>query len=125
YGTGYGAYSAMMAAAREPDLFQCVIGVAGVYDLPRQVQGDREEVRELAAMVRVLKRWECLNMAKAIDNDVERPRGSPRREIRRAVEALNGAPRQIPPPLQRAIGNDLDQLRARSPVSHAASIKAK
>ena len=41
------------------------------------------------------------------------------------MEALNGAPRPIPPLLQRAIGNDLDQLRARSPVNHAASIKAK
>src|SRR5690606_7970097 len=51
YGTGYGAYTALMAAAREPELFQCVIGVAGVYDLPREVQGDREEVRELYAMV--------------------------------------------------------------------------
>jgi dipeptidyl aminopeptidase/acylaminoacyl peptidase len=34
YGTGYGAYSALMAASREPSLFKCVIGVAGVYDLP-------------------------------------------------------------------------------------------
>ncbi|HTQ37221.1 MAG TPA: prolyl oligopeptidase family serine peptidase, partial [Steroidobacteraceae bacterium] len=34
YGTGFGAYSAMTAAARAPDLFQCVVGVAGVYDLP-------------------------------------------------------------------------------------------
>lgn len=39
YGSGYGAYSAMLAAAREPDLFQCVIGLAGIYDLP-QMQKD-------------------------------------------------------------------------------------
>src|SRR5690606_11688878 len=38
YGTGYGAYSALTAAAREPDLFQCAIGVAGVYDLPQSIQ---------------------------------------------------------------------------------------
>jgi dipeptidyl aminopeptidase/acylaminoacyl peptidase len=48
YGTGYGAYSAMMSAAREPELFQCVIGVGGVYDLPRmgsttvEMEGSRE-----------------------------------------------------------------------------------
>jgi dipeptidyl aminopeptidase/acylaminoacyl peptidase len=35
YGSGYGAYSAMLAAAREPELFQCVVGLAGIYDLPR------------------------------------------------------------------------------------------
>src|SRR5690606_27304940 len=33
YGTHYGAYSAMMTAARHPDLIRCVIGLAGVYDL--------------------------------------------------------------------------------------------
>jgi len=34
YGIGYGALTATMAAARNPDLFQCVIGLQGVYDLP-------------------------------------------------------------------------------------------
>lgn len=38
YGSGYGAFSAMTAAAREPGLFQCVVGVAGVYDLPLLLQ---------------------------------------------------------------------------------------
>ena len=34
YGTGYGAYSGMVAAARAPEVFKCVVGVAGAYDLP-------------------------------------------------------------------------------------------
>jgi dipeptidyl aminopeptidase/acylaminoacyl peptidase len=34
YGSGYGALTAITAAARNPDLFQCVIGLEGVYDLP-------------------------------------------------------------------------------------------
>jgi dipeptidyl aminopeptidase/acylaminoacyl peptidase len=34
YGTGYGAMSAILAAARNPDVFKCVIGLQGVYDLP-------------------------------------------------------------------------------------------
>lgn len=38
YGTGWGAYTAFMAASRESSLFSCVIGVAGVYDLPRQMK---------------------------------------------------------------------------------------
>jgi dipeptidyl aminopeptidase/acylaminoacyl peptidase len=34
YGSGFGALTAITAAARNPDLFQCVIGFEGVYDLP-------------------------------------------------------------------------------------------
>ena len=33
YGHDYGAYASMMAAARYPDLFQCAVGYAGIYDL--------------------------------------------------------------------------------------------
>ena len=33
YGGSYGAYAAMMSTIRHPDLFQCAVGVAGVYDL--------------------------------------------------------------------------------------------
>ncbi len=35
YGASYGGYAALMSAVREPDLYRCVIGYAGVYDLPR------------------------------------------------------------------------------------------
>lgn len=34
YGASYGAYAALMGAAREPDLYQCAAGYVGVYDLP-------------------------------------------------------------------------------------------
>lgn len=33
YGTSYGGYAALMGAVREPDLYRCAIGDAGVYDL--------------------------------------------------------------------------------------------
>lgn len=33
YGGSFGGYAALMASVREPDLFQCAIGYAGVYDL--------------------------------------------------------------------------------------------
>jgi len=33
YGGSYGAYAAMMGVVREPALYRCAIGVAGVYDL--------------------------------------------------------------------------------------------
>lgn len=34
YGVSYGGYAALMGAAREPKLYRCAIGYAGVYDLP-------------------------------------------------------------------------------------------
>ena len=34
YGVSYGGYAALMSAVREPDLYQCTIGYAGVYSLP-------------------------------------------------------------------------------------------
>lgn len=33
YGASYGGYAALMGAAREPKLYRCAIGYAGVYDL--------------------------------------------------------------------------------------------
>lgn len=34
YGSSYGAYAALMGAAKEPALYRCVAGNVGVYDLP-------------------------------------------------------------------------------------------
>lgn len=34
YGASYGAYAALMGAAREPGLYRCAVGYVGVYDLP-------------------------------------------------------------------------------------------
>lgn len=34
YGASYGAYAALMGAAREPELYRCAAGYVGVYDLP-------------------------------------------------------------------------------------------
>jgi dipeptidyl aminopeptidase/acylaminoacyl peptidase len=36
-GWSYGAYAALMGAAKTPDLYQCAVGVAGVYDLSKLV----------------------------------------------------------------------------------------
>lgn len=33
YGVSFGAYSALMLAAREPAMFKCAVGYAGIYDL--------------------------------------------------------------------------------------------
>jgi dipeptidyl aminopeptidase/acylaminoacyl peptidase len=72
-GTGYGAFSAMIAAAREPELFKCVVGVAGIYDMPRMYEHDL---------------------------------------------------RDVPAYLQQAMGSDMAELLAISPVANAKPIKA-
>ena len=41
YGGSYGAYAAMMGAAREPGLYRCAAGYVGVYDLPMMRNEDR------------------------------------------------------------------------------------
>lgn len=33
YGASYGGYAALMGGIREPDLYQCIVGYVGVYDL--------------------------------------------------------------------------------------------
>jgi dipeptidyl aminopeptidase/acylaminoacyl peptidase len=52
YGGSYGAYSALTGAFREPALFKCAIGVAGVYDLP--LLFDKGDIRLLERGVRYL-----------------------------------------------------------------------
>jgi len=40
YGASYGAYAALVGAAREPELYRCAAGYVGVYDLPMMVKDD-------------------------------------------------------------------------------------
>ncbi len=40
YGGSYGAYSSMMSAIRAPELFKCIAGYAGVYDLAGMFETD-------------------------------------------------------------------------------------
>lgn len=44
FGVSYGGYAALEAATKEPDLYKCAIGYAGVYDLPLMFhRGDTHE----------------------------------------------------------------------------------
>jgi len=46
YGISFGAYSAMMTAAKAPDLIKCAVGVSGVYDLKMMYsKGDIKSTR--------------------------------------------------------------------------------
>ncbi|WP_315385608.1 prolyl oligopeptidase family serine peptidase [uncultured Stenotrophomonas sp.] len=55
YGASYGAYAAMMGAAREPGMYRCAAGYVGVYDLPMMhTSGD---VQRRASGSNYLKEW--------------------------------------------------------------------
>lgn len=54
YGGSYGGYAALEGAVREPDLYECAIGYAGVYDL--RVQLDSSDTQSIYAGVDYLKR---------------------------------------------------------------------
>ncbi|WP_329762613.1 alpha/beta hydrolase family protein [Stenotrophomonas maltophilia] len=55
YGASYGAYSAMMGAAREPGLYQCAAGYVGVYDLPLMFTGG--DIRDRDSGMSYLREW--------------------------------------------------------------------
>lgn len=55
YGASYGAYAAMVGAAREPGLYKCAAGYVGVYDLPMMhTTGD---VQRTGSGSTYLKEW--------------------------------------------------------------------
>jgi dipeptidyl aminopeptidase/acylaminoacyl peptidase len=53
YGASYGAYAALTGVYREPDMFKCAIGMAGVYDLP--LMFEKGDIKDLDRGVRYLK----------------------------------------------------------------------
>ncbi|HEL3207943.1 TPA: S9 family peptidase [Stenotrophomonas maltophilia] len=55
YGASYGAYSAMMGAAREPGLYQCAAGYVGVYDLPLMFTGG--DIQDRYSGMSYLREW--------------------------------------------------------------------
>ncbi|MBN4046577.1 S9 family peptidase, partial [bacterium AH-315-P15] len=48
-GWSYSAYAALMAAVKTPDLYNCAVGINGVYDLPRMM-GDLRTSRAYTAL---------------------------------------------------------------------------
>jgi dipeptidyl aminopeptidase/acylaminoacyl peptidase len=55
YGASFGGYSALMLAAREPEMFRCAIGYAGVYDL--NLMATTDEARTSKRFQAQLKRF--------------------------------------------------------------------
>lgn len=55
YGASYGGYASLMGAVKEPDLYRCVAGYVGVYDLPTMhVDGD---IRDRASGRTYIEEW--------------------------------------------------------------------
>jgi dipeptidyl aminopeptidase/acylaminoacyl peptidase len=78
YGVSYGGYAALMGAVREPKLYRCAIGYAGVYDLELMLSsGDVPQSRLGRAYLSV-----------ALGNDVT--------DLRSRSPAFNAARIQIP-----------------------------
>ena len=55
YGASYGAYSAMMGAAREQGLYKCAAGYVGVYDLPMMFT--RGDIQNRGSGATYLREW--------------------------------------------------------------------
>jgi dipeptidyl aminopeptidase/acylaminoacyl peptidase len=78
FGASYGGYAALMGAVREPDLYRCAIGYAGVYDLELMLSsGDVPRSRTGRAYLEV-----------ALGNDVAK--------LRSRSPAFNAAQIRIP-----------------------------
>lgn len=55
FGASYGAYAALMGAAKEPDLYACAVGYVGVYDLPMMY--NRGDIQQARSGEHFLKEW--------------------------------------------------------------------
>jgi len=53
FGWSYGAYAALTGAFREPELFRCAVGAAGVYDLP--LMFEKGDIQTARAGIRYMK----------------------------------------------------------------------
>jgi dipeptidyl aminopeptidase/acylaminoacyl peptidase len=53
YGASYGGYAALEAVVREPDLYRCAIGYAGVYDM--RVQLEKSDIQDTNAGVSFMR----------------------------------------------------------------------
>ena len=74
FGGSYGAYAALMAAVKEPDMFKCAIGEAGVYDLPIMfTQGNITKLRYgIAYLKKALGTDEAIQVQRSPSRNAEK-----------------------------------------------------
>ncbi len=100
YGASYGAYAALTGAFREPDLFRCAVGMAGVYDLP--LMFEKGDIQTIERGKNYLKM--------AIGTDME--------ELKRRSPVYNAEKIRIPVLLLHG------KIDERAPFEHAKRMRA-
>lgn len=100
YGGSYGAYAALTGAFREPDLFRCAVGMAGVYDLP--LMFEKGDIQTIERGVNYLKL--------AIGTDIE--------ELKRRSPVYNADKIRVPVLLLHG------KVDERAPYEHAKRMRA-
>ncbi len=102
YGGSYGGYAALVGGTRDADLYQCVIGFVGVYDL--HIMYKRGDIPERESGVNYLKRV----LGK---DDAELTMRSPAQQASKAKApiyiAAGGADRRCPPAQSEEMVNNL------------------
>jgi len=106
YGSSYGGYAALEGAVKEPDLYRCAIGVAGVYDLNTFVERtDVQETKQGRAY-----------LSKVLGDDkselAERSPISHLDKLKAKVMLIvGGADRRVPPAQGRALDDALNERK--------------
>lgn len=100
YGGSYGAYAALTGAFREPDLFRCAVGMAGIYDLP--LMFEKGDIQTVERGVNYLKL--------AIGTDIE--------ELKRRSPVYNADKIRVPVLLLHG------KVDERAPYEHAKRMRA-
>lgn len=109
YGASYGAYSALMGVAQEPDLYKCAVGISGVYDMTlMDTAGDIPDRKSGIAYIRdvlgtdeeKLKKISPVYLADRIKADVMlvhggRDRRAPIQHAKRLRRALHKAGNEV------------------------------
>jgi dipeptidyl aminopeptidase/acylaminoacyl peptidase len=100
YGASYGAYSALTGAFRDPQMFRCAVGMAGVYDLPMMF--DRGDIQTV--------KWGVNYLSETLGGDME--------ELKRRSPVYNAE--KIRAPVLLIHGKDDE----RAPYEHAVRMRA-
>ena len=111
-GSSFGAYSAMMNIALEPDLYRCAIGISGIYDMT--IMGRAGDTRQ----VRSGERFLDLMLSKNMDRRREISPVSYANQMNAAVMLIHGGQDRRSPPVHaqkmrsalEAAGKEVDWL---------------
>lgn len=99
YGGSYGAYAALTGAFREPEMFRCAVGMAGIYDLP--LLFEKGDIQSIERGVNYLKL--------AVGTDEQ--------ELRRRSPAYNADKIRVPVLLMHG------KVDERAPYAHATRMR--